>query len=163
MKKPEYKEGGWELDGVPFDGHHTLWSFSYEPKTYLKESELSGDEWRKGGSLKIFRDGACVFEEFVREPERALRYIAWYLPKLQDFPWEYMVVGRKLYNHDVPCHVERLCNNGEVIVKTEDGSDFPWAYKIEAIKNGEMTEADDEWKDEDRVHVLSDHLNWHRK
>ena len=163
VDRTDTMDGYWEVDGVPFDGHRVLWSFSYEPKTYLKESELSGDEWRKGGALRIFRNGVCVYSQFVREPERATRYIAWFLPKLQEFPWEYVTVGRKLYDHDVPVVITSICDDGEVIVKTEDGSIIPWAFKIEAVKNGEETEADDEWKDTDRVHVLSEHLSWHRK
>ena len=56
-----------------------------------------------------------------------------------------------------------LLFKGEIIVKTEDTKDFPWAFKIEGVKNGEMEEGDDEWKDEDRVHILSEHLYWFRK
>lgn len=159
----QHKGGAYVTEnGVEFDGHFTLWSFSYEPKNYLKESELSGDEYRKGGSAKIFRDGVCVWEEFIREPETAFREISWYLARLQDFRWEEVYVGKKLYNHDVPCVIESIGSNGEITVKTEDGSNFPWAFKIEALKNGEMTEDDDEWKNRDRVHVTSQHLSWYR-
>lgn len=149
-----------EVDGIPFDGHRVLWSFSYEPKTYLKESELSGDEWRKGGAVKIFRNGICVYNEFCRTPERAAHLIQWYLPKLQEFSWEYIVVGRKLYDHDIPVIIESICADGEILVRTEDGSNITWAFQKENEKEGDFT---DDWKDKDRVHVLSEHLYWHRK
>ena len=57
-----------EVDDINFDGHRVLWSFGYESKTYLKESELSGDEWRKGGHMWIKRNGVSVFKEFCRTP-----------------------------------------------------------------------------------------------
>ena len=43
VEKQGHWDAHWEIDGVQFDGHHVLWSFSYEPYTYMKESELSGD------------------------------------------------------------------------------------------------------------------------
>lgn len=153
----------WEVDGIQFEGHINLWSFTYEPKTYLKESELSGDEWRKGGQVKIFRDGVCVYNEFSRTTDNAMRRIMINLPKLQEFDFDYLKVGRKIYNHDVPCTITRVLDDGEFMCETEDGSDVPWASKIESIKNGEMTRNEDEWKNQDRVHILSEHIWWFRK
>ena len=104
----------WEVDGIQFEGHINLWSFTYEPKTYLKESELSGDEWRKGGQVKIFRDGVCVYNEFSRTTDNAMRRIMINLPKLQEFDFDYLKVGRKIYNHDVPCTITRVLDDGEL-------------------------------------------------
>lgn len=151
-----------EIDGVSFDGHRTLWSFSYEPKNYLKESELSGDEWRKGGNMQIMRNGISVFKEFCRTPERAFVVMQYMMPKLQNFPWEYVKVGHKLYDHSVSVVIERICDDGEVLVKTEDGSNIPWPHTLEAIKKGETTWEQEDWQDTDRIHVLSEHLSWHR-
>ena len=85
------------------------------------------------------------------------------LPKLQEFDFDYLKVGRKIYNHDVPCTITRVLDDGEFMCETEDGSDVPWASKIESIKNGEMTRNEDEWKNQDRVHILSEHIWWFRK
>lgn len=152
-----------EVDNINFDGHRVLWSFGYEPKTYSKESELSGDEWRKGGSMWIKRNGVSVFKEFCRTPERAFVVLAYTLPKLQDFSFEYLKVGYKLYDHNVPVVIERICDDGEVMLRSESGENIPWPHTIEALKNGEETEDDNEWKDKDRIHILSEHLYWHRK
>lgn len=151
-----------EADGIAFDGHRVLWAFSYQPHTYLKESELSGDEWRKGGYMQITRDGISVYREFCREPERAFRELAWVLPRLQDFPWEYVKIGHKLYNHDIPCTITSICDDGEVIVESESGEPFPWAFKQEDKKE-DPDGYEDEWGPRDRMHVLSEHLYWHRK
>jgi hypothetical protein len=152
------------VDGIDFDGHKVLWGFEYKPENYLKESELSGDEYRKGGTMTIFRNGVSVFKEFCRTPERAFVVMAYTLPKLQDFyEWDELVVGKKLYNHDVPCVITSVCDDGEIIVQTEDGSRIPWAFQIEEEKNGESSPSEDEWWDKDRVHILSEHLHWLRK
>lgn len=88
----------------------------------------------------------------------------WMLPRLQDFSWDYVKKGHKLYNHDVPCVIDSDGHhNGEITVKTEDGSRIPWAFKIESEKNGEDDPENDEWWDTDRVHVTSEHLHWFRK
>lgn len=170
--KREFIDGKWELEGVPFDGHFVEWGFSYEPKTYLKESELSGDEWRKGGSVKIFMNGECVFEDFCRETERAVFVIAEFLPKLRGcealYPmgstnkdWKEKLTGRKIYHTGVESIVDHVCDNGEIIVRTESGKPYEiYAYKKEAIKKGE--DVDDEWLDKDRIHITDSRIYWFR-
>lgn len=162
------KQGDWqghhEVDGIPFDGHRVLWSFSYEPKTYLKESELSGEEWRKGGSIKAFRNGVCVMEEFCREPERAAIRIHSLLEECRRISWENVVVGRKVYYKDQPSVIERLLDNGELILKKEGGGDYDlWAYQQEDIANGEMVLPDREWTDTTKVHVTDKNIWWWRR
>ena len=159
----ERNDGVAKANGIDFDGHYVLWSFDYKPFNYLKESELSGDEYRKGGYVTIYRNGVSVFKDFCRSENRACVIIASKLPILQEFFWEYVKVGQKLYNHDVPCVIDSICSDGEILVKTEDGSRIPWAFKIEGEKNGESTPEEDEWFDKDRVHVTSEHLYWFRK
>ncbi len=162
VEKQGHWDAHWEVDGVPFDGHRTLWSFKYEPKTYLKESELSGDEWRKGGYMTIMRDGVSVFKEFCRRPERAFVVMAYILPKLQDFWWEKVKVGEKIYNHDMPATITSICEDGEIMVESESGEPFNWAHNQEEKKE-DPEHYEDEWGPKDRVHVLSEHLHWFRK
>lgn len=168
----KFINGKWELDGIPFDGHFVEWGFSYEPKTYLKESELSGDEWRKGGQVRIFMNGECVLNEFCREPERAVFIIAEYLPKLQGcealYPmgssnkdWKEKLVGRKIYHGGVESIIESVCDDGEILVRTEDGKPYEiYAHKKEAIKNNEDYE--DEWMDKDRIHITDSRIYYFR-
>jgi len=152
-----------EIDGISFDGHRVLWAFTFVPYTYLKESDLSGDQWRKGGEMIIYRNAVSVFREFCRDTERAFRVMQYKMPLLQEFDhWDDLVVGRKMYNHDVPCILDSVCDDGEIIVRTEDGKPFPWAFKQEEKKE-DPKNYEDEWKDKDKVHVLSEHLWWWRK
>lgn len=158
----ENGRSSWEVDGIGFDGHRVLWGFEYKPRTYLKQSELSGDEWRKGGTMTITRNGVSVFKEMCRTPERAFVVMQYKLPELQDFPFEYLKVGHKLYNHDVPAVITAILDDGEIMVETESGEPVPWAFKIEEQKNN-PEDYEDEWGPKDRVHILSEHLSWHRK
>ena len=161
------KQGDWEahheVEGIPFDGHRVLWSFSYEPKTYLKESELSGDEWRKGGSAKIFRNGVCVYNEFCRKPERAFRILAYFLPILQDIDFDLIKEGRKIYHAGVESIIDSICDDGEILVKTESGKPYEiYAYKKEEFKE-DPEHYEDEWKDKDRIHITDTRISWWRK
>jgi len=121
----------WEVDGEQFDGHFDLWSFSYEPKTYLKESELSGNEWRKGGSIKFLRNGIQVYEDFCREPERGAIKILELLSKLQDVDWDKVKEGTKIYWDNTPAKIGYVMLEQGCFMVEVDGVDrFPepvWA------------------------------------
>lgn len=169
MKKPIYNEetGRHEVDGVDFNGHFLEWKLEYNPKTYLKESELSGDQWRKGGSVKIYLNGDCVLNEFCREPERALMLLSKGLHELQCFfewrgvdiaDWKEKLPGTKVHHGGIPSTVVRYVDDGEIIVKRDDGKDYrPDLYP--SLVNDEYSE----WKDQDRVHITDQRLNWNTK
>lgn len=137
----------------------------YNPQTYLKESELSGDEWRKGGEVKIYLNGDCVLNEFCREPERALMLLAKGLHELQCHfgvfgvqidSWKEELIGKKVYYCGIPSTVVRYAGEGQVIVKRDDGKDYrPDVYP------SLMNEEENEWEDEDIVHLTDKRINWH--
>jgi len=162
-----------QRDGIDFDGHFNEWKFEYIPKTYLKESELSGDEWRKGGSVKIYINGDCVLDEFCRTEENAVVLVSKHLYELKCFfetflgvdkgDWKKSIVGMKVYHSGVPSIVESYLGDGEIILKTEDGE----PYKIYGSKLEDMKESpdhyEDEWNDKDRVHITDTRIFWWRK
>ena len=153
-KGSEYRQ---EVDGINFDGHRVLWGFSYEPYTYLKESELSGEEWRKGGYVRFFKDGIQVFEDFCRKPDNAVFRIASLLYKLQELSWSDIKEGTKIYWRDTPCVIERvILGQGAMLLKAEEGHKFPnpvWA-KEDWQKIEDPTEV--------KVDLLDPHIWWHR-
>ena len=173
MEKPKYnkEKGRHEIDGVNFDGHFVEWKFEYVPKTYLKDSELSGKEWRKGGNVKIFLNNDCVFSEFCRTESMALTLITKHLHELKchfelqgvDLEnWQEKLVGKKIYLAGVPSIITHYSGDGEILVRTEDGKPYEiYGYKVEAIKNGE--DVDDEWYDKDRIHITDSRIWWWRK
>ena len=149
-----------EAGGEDFNGHRALWSFSYTPYNYLKESELSGDEWRKGGSIKIFKDGICMRNEFCREPLNAASRMWHLLAECMEGYWDYLEIGRKVYYKDHPCVIKSILDDGELILATENGEHFPlWAFQKEDKDEAENTE----WTDTTRVHYTDSNIHWWRK
>lgn len=158
--------GRHEIDGVDFDGHFVEWKLEYSPETYLKESELSGDQWRKGGHVRIFMNGDCVLNEFCREPERALMLLAKGLHELQCFfemygipdlaLWKENLIGKKVRHGSIPSTIVSYAGDGKIILKRDDGKPYrPDLYP--SLTNDE----EDEWGDTDRVHITDKRVNWH--
>lgn len=169
MKKPIYNKETMrhEVDGIPFAGHFLEWKLEYVPKTYLKESEYSGNEWRKGGNVRIYLNNDCVLDEVCREPERALMLLSKGLHELQCHfelfgvdihNWKEEIVGKKIRLGSIPSTVESYCGDGEIIVKRDDGKDFlPDLYPSLIEEDGTY---DTEWGNKDRVHITDKRINW---
>ena len=169
-KKPIFNRetGQHELNGIPFNGHFFEWKLEYLPNTYLKESELSGDEYRKGGEVCIHLNGDCVLRHFCREPERALILLGKYLDDLQCWfennigipylsSWKEDIIGKKVRHGSIPSTVESYCGDGEIVLKRDDGKLFmPDLYPALYREEGDG----DDWKDRDRVHITDKRINW---
>lgn len=70
--------------------------------------------------------------------------------------WKEEMIGKKVYFCGIPSTVVRYVNDGEIIVKRDDGKDYrPDVYP--SLVNDE----DDGWGDEDRVHITDKRINWH--
>lgn len=153
------KEKRFHIGETEFDGHMVLWGFEYFPTTYLKSSGLSGDEWRKGGEIRYFKDRKQVYSEFCREPLIAANLIGATLLKLMDFPWEQVVVGAKVWYRELACVVTMICEEqGSVILEREDKQYFPNAvWQDESF--GEMGIGEDTVK----VEIISENIYWYRK
>lgn len=170
--KPKYNKETrqFEFNNIPFDGHFIEWKLEYNPKTYLKESYLSGDEWRKGGSVKIYMNGECVLEEFCREPERALMLLSKGLHELQCFfeplgintdDWQKNIIGKKIRLGSIPSTIIEYCGNGEIIVIRDDGKDFiPDLYPSLIKEDGSYNT---EWGNRDRIHITDQRICWNIK
>jgi hypothetical protein len=154
-----------EIDGIPFDGHFLEWKLEYSPKTYLKESELSGDEWRKGGAVKIYLNDDCVLSEFCRSPERAMLLLAKGLHELQCHfelfgvdikSWKEDLIGKKVHHGGIPSTIISYCGDGEIIVERDDGKPYRPDLYPSLVNDDE-----DEWGSHDRVHITDKRINWH--
>lgn len=170
MKKPEWNKetSSYQLNGIDFDGHFIEWKLEYDPETYLKESELSGNEWRKGGFVNIYLNGDRVLHKFCRKEERALMLLSTGLHELQWFfelyrlpdiySWKEQIVGKKVRHGSIPSTIVRYCGDGEVIIRRDDGKDYtPDLYP--SLMNTDGT-YDTEWGAEDRVHITDKRINW---
>jgi len=123
------------LNGEPmeFDGHRIQIDVHLESRNYLKESYLSGDEIRKGGTGQIIADGVVVFEFFFRDIQSALLRAHRLIGELSEHSSGWLLkrereglVGRKVFYREHPAVIERLIEDqGCIILKTEDGHPFP--------------------------------------
>ena len=150
-----------------FDGHRLCWRIEVEEQNYLKESELSGDEIRKGGSFKLFVDGECIYEGFCRSVEYGMKAAERMKDKLSDVAggdWlraktREKLVGRPIFYHGVPAVISSLIvDQGCVIIKAADG------HKLRAPV---YEEDPDEWAldngDGVKDEVTSPHIWWFRR
>lgn len=98
-----------------FSGHRTLIGFHIESRNYLKESALSGNDVRKGGSGTITFDGIQVFAFSFRDPFDALHEAETKAKALLEFHTPYwtekgraQIIGQHVYYRDEPAIVTRL-------------------------------------------------------
>ncbi len=150
-----------------FDGHRLCWRVEIEESNYLKESELSGDEIRKGGSYKLFVDGECIYEGFCRSVESGMKFAARKMEELEEAcggDWlrsktRERMIGRPIFYHGVPAVITSIIvDQGCVIIQAADG------YKLAAPVYEEdpddlALDHSDGVKDE----VTSPHIWWWRE
>jgi len=145
-----------------FSGHRILIGVNLDSHNYLKESYLSGDDVRKGGTGQILADGDVVFEFFFRDVQWALRHAADLIEKLSDGSADWLIkerrealVGRKIFYRETPAVIESLIvDQGCIIIRTEDGKPFP-----APVYNRDEYEGEETIKDE----VISPHIWWWRE
>lgn len=150
-----------------FDGHRLCWRVEVEEHNYLKESELSGDEIRKGGGYKLFVDGECIYEGFCRSVEygmQAARSIMEKLSEVAGGDWlragsRDKLLGRPIYYRDVPAVITGLiADQGCVIIAAAPGHKLKAPAWEEDPEDWEA-EHSDGVKDE----VTSPHIWWWRR
>lgn len=112
-----------------FDGHRLCWRVEVEESNYLKQSELSGDEIRKGGSVRLYVDGECIYDGFCRSIDYGMRHAREIMDRLSEVAggdWLRAktrgdLLGRKVFYDGVPAIVERLIVDQGCIMLVPDG------------------------------------------
>lgn len=145
-----------------FDGHRILIDVQLRSYNYLKESELSGDEIRKGGECAILADREQVYSFFFRDVHWALRKADHLITELSEHPSSLFekkardaLPGRKIFYRNHPAIIERLIlDQGCAIIRSADGSPFP----CPAYRDPNDDERETSIKDE----ILSPHIWWWR-
>lgn len=146
-----------------FDGHHYLIDVEIKSHNYLKESHLSGDEVRKGGTANIIVDGECVYSFFFRDPQAALLRAYNLITTLSEHSSDIFnkdsrakLPGRKIYYHGVPAVIKYLIlDQGCIVMEPAPGFEFkpqPWQ--------------EEDWESRDHAtikdEILSPHIWWWR-
>lgn len=145
-----------------FSGHMAPVRIELEEYNYMKESNLSGDEIRKGGEAKIYISNVQVYSLFFREISKALNQVHELLPKLFEHAvqlwrpeevkrWE----GRKIYYRETPAIIERfILDQGAIIIRAESGQ-FP-------VPCWDKDEHHYEREADVKEDILSPHIWWWR-
>lgn len=147
-----------------FNGHRVRARVEVEEENYLKESELSGDDIRKGGSCKIYLNDFPVYEFFHRDAQWALLRAHHILGELYDLPvrlWDeaerQALIGRKVYYQRHPAVVRYYFPDQGCVTLDPVGEGFPPAPY--AIEDGYEGSDDGSVK----VDVLDKGIWWWRK
>lgn len=154
---------------VAFNGHRLLHEIVFRDYNYTKESYVSGDEIRKGGSCQIKINGLVCHEFFYRDVERALHQAAGLLSQIHEHSsrvWDpedrARLEGRKIYYYNTPAVITRfIADQASVIIEPEKGHKFPLRpWQQEDLKEGQPV--DDENTDSVKDEILSPHIWWWR-
>ena len=144
-----------------FDGHRILIDVRIAMENYLKESELSGDEVRKGGSCTILADGVPVFEFFTRDTQSALLRAHHLIGELSDHSSGWLssadrakLVGRKVFYRNDPASVKSLIEDQGCLILVPDG--------VERFAPEPWREADGDDDGYVKVEVTSRSIWWWR-
>lgn len=154
-----------------FDGHRLPARVEIEESNYLKTSEMSGDEVRKGGECRIFLNGVQVYGFFTRDAQRALIKAHALLDELRGHTATAALIdervpegdrlrGRKVYYRGTPAILGyTMPSQGCVMVEPAPGLTFP--PDVHTLDS----DGDDYYDGErDRkISILSDDIWWHRK
>lgn len=152
----------------PFSGHRILHRVEFQDYNYLKQSGLSGDDVRKGGTCKVWMNETLVCEFFYRDIFVAMEEVQYKIRRLSEFPiqlWDADEVaklpGRKIYYREFPAKIKRYVDSRACLVIVPDhpeGKLFPLSpYEIE---DGETDSEDSE---EVLVEIDSPHIWWWRE
>lgn len=129
-----------------FDGHRIRTKIEIEEYNYLKESELSGDQIRKGGSCKIYFNDICCFEFFHRNAAWAAIRASQLVGELKEHSsgWANKkerdkLVDRQIYWCSQPGIIDSLIvNQGCVVIKPDGIPVFkapPWREEdLDSVK-----------------------------
>jgi len=144
-----------------FDGHRLPFKIEIEEYNYLKSSELSGDEIRKGCSVKVFCNGVQVFDEFSRNYEHGYRIAHQFIIDMEQnwgwFPLEInKEIGRTIGYKEQLFKIKRfVVSQACMILETLNGKPmkkFLW-------EDEEDYEAEKTLK----VEITSQHISWYPK
>jgi hypothetical protein len=143
--------GGKEPEG--FDGHRILIGVNIECSNYLKDSNYSGREVRKGGSATITADGVVVWEFFFRDPQWALLKAHQLVGELSEHSSGWLMkrerdrlVGRKIFYDRTPAIITSLIEDQGCMMIQPDGVDrFPPPVYAKS--------ENDDYEDPDRLKV----------
>ena len=151
-----------------FDGHRICTRIEINESNYLKTSELSGDEIRKGGSVKVWMNGLQVYSDFVRSWESGMARARDYINKVFSGtfplkPWDpddwKALEGRKVFYREIPSLIDHVIPHQNCVIVVPDGvkayPPAPW--------HNDRGDYDEYENRSAKVEVDSPHIWWWRE
>lgn len=145
-----------------FSGHRNPFKIEIEETNYLKESHISGDEVRKGGSAKLYVSGILCFTAFCRSYESGYRQIQNFISAMEMY-WSWYpknpleMIGRKIGYKEQMFTIKSIdVEYADMIIETMDGKPrkkFLWESEED------LGEIDSTVK----VEIVSPHIDWYPK
>ena len=140
-----------------FAGHRIPIKIEIEEYNYLKSSGISGDQIRKGCSVKVFVGGVQILDDFARGYEQGYKKAERYIDDLELF-WGWFpfniesMIGKLLYYREQPCRIKSfIVRQGCMILETLDGLPF---------KKFVSDDEDDEQESDIKVKITSPSVWW---
>lgn len=162
------KHSWWENNGYVksgnnfygFSGHHRPLRVDIREFNYLKESHLSGDEVRKGGSVEIYLGEVKIFEDFCRSYQQGHESAIRFIYNMELF-WDWFpgdvdsVIGKVVGFKGKPMKVDRvIVSQACVILETLDGKpvgQFPL----------EEPDSEQDYSTTIKDYIFSPSINWY--
>lgn len=142
-----------------FSGHRMPFKLEIEEYNYLKSSSLSGDEIRKGCSVKIFCNGVQIYDEFHRNYEAGYRIAHQFILDME-LHWSWFPhnvkknINRFISYREHPCKIKSfIIDQAAMIIETLDNKPFPifaWEDKEDYEKENTI-----------KVEITSPHITWY--
>lgn len=143
-----------------FDGHRKPIKIEIEEFNYLKESELSGDQIRKGGSVKVFLNDVQIYDDFCRNYEMGYRKASQFILDMEmNWDWFPNKVEQKIgkivgYYEQLMVIKRVIIDQACLVLETLDGK---------PMKRRLWQEDDDELESTAKVEITSPHIWWYPK
>lgn len=142
-----------------FDGHGVLVDVNVASENYLKSSGLSGNEVRKKVMVTIALNRNVVYEDWARDPQRALLQAWDYVDKLLGLPWPETrnpslesLRGEKIFYANQPAIIKDAYPGGLII--EADGCEFKKPVYYEDYQDWDSKSL--------KVHILDSNIWWYR-
>lgn len=145
-----------------FNGHRNCFKVEIEEYNYMKESELSGDEVRKGGSAKLYVNDILCYNHFCRNYEMGYNFIQNFISKME-MNWSWFPkdtqsqIGKTIGYREQLFKITRVdIEHAEMVLETLDGLDRkPFLWEDE----DDLDEIDNTVK----ISIISEMIDWYPK
>lgn len=149
-----------------FSGHRVRVHLDIQEYNYLKESDLSGDDIRKGCMLHVQLNDVLAYGKFTRTYSQALHEAAQLVPRLLELPVSLAqpgfpeLIGRRVRYQGCPATVELYFpEQGALILALAPGCELPPPDYL-SPEERELYDPKDDENQRPKIDLFSERLWW---